>query len=147
MSITQGICDSFMTDLFNGKHDFSLDTFRIALYQATANLSPSLTTAYTPTGESSGTGYAAGGQTAAIASGFPKITGNKLQVDFDDLTFSSVTISTHGALIYNDTAAGNPAVAIIDFGAIFMPSAQDFRVKMPDPTSLVAALEVTIARG
>lgn len=146
MTIEQGLVDQFGVDLFSAVHDFTLDTFKVALYQPSANLTLALTTGYTASGESTGTGYTAGGQEISVASGFPKLikvgTTRKLQVDFDDVTFASVTLTTRAALIYNDSAAGKPAVAIIDFGATLQPSAQPVRVRMPDPVSVVAAVEM-----
>lgn len=149
--IEQGLVSQFGLDLLEGKHDFTLDTFKVALYQPGANLTLALTTAYTMTGESAGTGYTAGGLDALVASGFPKLLTvgdtRKVQVDFDDVTFASVTLTTRAALLYNDSAAGKPAVAIIDFGSTLMPSAQSVRVRMPDPVSLVAAVELQMPRG
>ena len=76
MAITSAICTSFKVELLKGVHDFTNgtgDTFNIALYAgATASLGAG-TTAYTTTGEVSGTGYSAKGQ--ALTSVTPTSTG------------------------------------------------------------------------
>ena len=69
MSIAQTATTSFKVELLQGVHNFgptSPDTFKIALYTAAANIGPT-TTAYTATGEVSGTGYTATGNTLTIS--------------------------------------------------------------------------------
>jgi hypothetical protein len=51
--------------------------------------------------------YAAGG--GALTNVTPTTSGTTAFTDFDDLTFTSATITARGALIYNDTAAGDPS--------------------------------------
>ena len=58
--ITQTVTNSFQAELLEGVHDFNTDTFKIALYLATADLDAN-TTVYVTGGETSGTGYTAGG--------------------------------------------------------------------------------------
>ena len=63
MAISQAITSSFKAELLAGKHDFTSGTghtFKIALYTSSATLNAA-TTDYTATGETSGTGYVAGG--------------------------------------------------------------------------------------
>ena len=61
MSIAQTLTTSFKQQLFEAVHDFSTDTFYMALYTANADIGAA-TTVYTATGEISGTGYTATGQ-------------------------------------------------------------------------------------
>ena len=105
MAITQTICTSFKVALLGGEMDFSSDTsqtFKIALYTSSATLGAS-TTAYSTTGEASGTGYTAGGSTLPIASGVTS-SGTVAYVDFTDVTWGSSSITARGALIYKSAA-------------------------------------------
>ena len=65
--ITAGTCDSFKEELLKGIHDFTTDTFKVALYTNSATLGPA-TTVYTTVNETSGFGYTAGGNPATTAS-------------------------------------------------------------------------------
>lgn len=125
------LCTSFKVELLEGVHDFTNgtgDTFKIALYTSSATLDAS-TTAYSATNEVSGTGYVAGGETLTTVS--PTSSGTTAFIDFADVTWSASTITARGALIYNSTAVGNPAVAVLDFGADKTSTAGDFTVIFP----------------
>ena len=61
----------------------------------------------------------------------PTSSGTTAFLDFADFTFSAATITARGALIYNDTAAGDPAVAVLDFGADKTSTAGDFTIIFP----------------
>lgn len=125
------LCTSFKVELLKGIHNFSAsggDTFKIALYTSSATLDAS-TTAYSVTNEVSGTGYTAGGNT--LTSTDPTASGTTAFLDFADTTWSTATITARGALIYNSSAVGNPAVAVLDFGADKTSTAGDFTVVMP----------------
>jgi len=131
MAITQAMCTSFKIALLSGEMDFSADTaqvFKIALYTSSATLSAA-TTAYSVTNEVSGTNYVAGGNTLAISAN-PTATGTTAFLDFTDSTWVNATITARGALIYS-TSAGNPAVAVLDFGADKTSTAGDFTVQFP----------------
>jgi len=101
MAITSAICTSFKVELLKGVHDFTAstgDTFNLALYAgATASLGAT-TTAYTTTGEVSGTGYVAKGQDLTNVT--PVATGTTAVVDFADETFATATITASGCLIF-----------------------------------------------
>ena len=58
MAITTAMCTSFKKELFEATHDFTSDTFKIALFTSSATLDAS-TTAYSATNEVSGSGYGA----------------------------------------------------------------------------------------
>lgn len=139
MAITQAMCTSFKQELLEGVHDFTTATFKIALYTSSATLSAS-TTAYSATNEVSGTGYTAGGNTLTVVA--PTTSGTTAYVDFNDTTWSSATITARGALIYNSTAAGNPAVAVLDFGADKTSTAGDFTVSFPTADASNAIIRI-----
>jgi hypothetical protein len=137
MAITQAMCTSFKVELLNGIHAFgttvvrgstTADTMYLALYTSSATLDAT-TTAYTATNEVSGTGYVAGGQ--ALTTVAPTSSGTTAFLDFNDETWTSSTITARGALIYNDTQAGDPAVAVLDFGGDKTSTAGDFTVVFP----------------
>ena len=138
MAITHGVCNSFKLERYTGTHDFSADTFKIALYTSDATISPS-TTAYTTAGEATGANYTAGGQTLSVASGFPKLNpsadggvpaSTMVLVDFDDVTWSNVTATARGALIYNSSKS-NKAVMAIDFGRDVALTTSDLTIQWP----------------
>lgn len=133
MAITQAMCTSFKVELLKGVHNFTPstgDTFRIALYTSSASLDAT-TTAYTTSNEVSGTGYTAGGATMTVTATFPKSDSTTAIVDFSDVTFSSSTITARGALIYNDSASGDPAVAVLNFGTDKSSTNGDFTIQFP----------------
>ena len=131
MALTQAMCTSFKKELLEAKHNFLLSggsTFNIALYTSSATLSAA-TTAYTTSNEVSGTNYSAkGGELTRID---PSTSGTTALTDFADETFSSSTITARGALIFNDSASGDPAVCVLDFGADKSSSSGDFTVVFP----------------
>jgi membrane-bound inhibitor of C-type lysozyme len=111
--IVQGQTTSFKEELYKGVHNFTTDTFKIALYTANATLNQD-TIAYTATGEISGAGYTATGQTllnpvVSSASGVAYIS-------FDNISWTSASFTVRGALIYNSSKA-NRSVAVLDFGS------------------------------
>ena len=130
MAITQAMCTSFKEDLFNKLQDLDSDTIKIALYTSSATLNAA-TTAYATTNEVSGAGYTAGGVT--LAGSTVDISGTTAYVDFNNPEWTSATFTARGALIYNDTTAGNNSVAVLDFGGDFTVSSGTFRVVFPAP--------------
>ena len=104
--ISQTLCTSFKQQLLLAVHDFSTDTFKIALYTANANLGAD-TTVYTATGEITGTGYTAGGK---ILTGTTVSTsGTTAYVDFANAVWNPAAFTCRGALIYN-ASKSNKAV-------------------------------------
>jgi hypothetical protein len=125
------LCTSFKVELLESVHNFTTgtgDTFKLALYDNSASFTAA-TTAYTVTNEVSGTGYSAGGGTLTNVT--PTSSGTTAFIDFADLTFSTATITAYGALIYNSSAAGDPAVCILDFGGAKTSTAGDFTIVFP----------------
>jgi len=142
MAITQAMCTSFKKELMEAKHNFLAsggNTFKLALYTSSATLDAT-TTAYTATNEASGTGYTAGG--AALTNIDPTTSGTTAFTDFADLTFSTATITARGALIYNDTAAGDPSVIVLDFGADKTSTAGDFTISFPTADASNAIIRI-----
>ena len=135
--ISQTLCTSFKKQLLLAVHDFSTDTFKIALYTANANLGAD-TTVYTVTGEITGTGYAAGG--IALTGVTVNESGTTAYVDFDNATWAPAAFTTRGALIYNSSKS-NKAVAVLDFGAD-KTAANQFVVTMPANTATSALIRL-----
>ena len=131
MAISQAMCTSFKKELLEGVHNFKNSggsTFNLALYTSSASLGAS-TTAYTTSNEVSGTNYTAKG--ASLTRVDPSTSGTTALTDFADLTFSTATITARGALIFNDSASGDPAVAVLDFGGDKTSTAGDFTIQFP----------------
>jgi len=142
MAITQAMCTSFKKELMTGTHDFTTstgNTFKLALYTSAATLGAT-TTAYSATNEASGTGYSAGGGTLTNVT--PTTSGTTALTDFADLTFSSATITANGALIYNDTAAGDPSVVVLAFGGDKTSTAGDFTIQFPTADASNAIIRI-----
>ena len=125
------MCTSFKKELLEAKHDFlnsGGDTFRLALYTNSATFTAA-TTAYTSTNEVSGTNYTAKGNSLTRVD--PTTSGTTALTDFADTTWSSATITARGALLYNDSASGDPTCLVLDFGADKVSTAGDFTVQFP----------------
>jgi hypothetical protein len=136
------MCTSFKKELMTGTHDFTTstgNTFKLALYTSAATLGAT-TTAYSVTNEASGTGYSAGGGTLTNVT--PTTSGTTALTDFADLTFSSATITANGALIYNDTAAGDPSVVVLAFGGDKTSTAGDFTIQFPTADASNAIIRI-----
>lgn len=147
MAIIQTIPASFLTELFSGTHDFSSDVFKLALYDSTATLGAD-TTAYSTTGEISGTGYSAGGGTVSVASGYPQVltegAWRKLVLDFDDVSWAGATFSAAAGLIYNSSKS-NRAVCVIDLGGVVSAVSQTFTLVFPPPTFSDAIIQASVS--
>jgi hypothetical protein len=142
MSITQAMCTSFKKELMTATHNFTAssgNSFKLALYTSSASLSAA-TTAYSSTNEASGTNYTAGG--AALTNVTPTTSGTTALTDFADLTFSNATVTANGALIYNDTASGDPAVVVLAFGADKTSTAGDFTIQFPTADASNAIIRI-----
>ena len=149
MAITQAIANAFKKQLLEGDVNFKSsggDVFKLALFTSSATLN-STTTAYSASNEVSNTGtYAAGGdpltgQSTNIGTG----TGKGVAfVDFADLSFTGVTLTARGALIYNTSSAvTNAAVAVLDFGGDKTATSGTFTVQFPAATTSAAILRIS----
>ena len=148
MAITQAICNSFKKQLLEADMNFKQtggDKFKLALYSSTATLN-SATTAYP--GDSSGgqvgnTGqYTQGG--GLLVNLGTSISAGVARCDFADRSFTGVTLTARGALIYNTTAGAGSgttdAVCVLDFGADKTATSGTFTIQFPAPTSTAAIL-------
>jgi hypothetical protein len=126
------MCTSFKVEILKGVHNFTAssgNTFKLALYTNSASFTAA-TTAYTTGNEVANSGsYSAGGGT--LVSATPVASGTTALCDFADLAFTSATITARGALIYNSSAAGNPTVAVLDFGADKTSTTGTFTIQFP----------------
>jgi len=130
MAITQAIANSFKKELLEGEHNFGTgdDKFKIALYLSSATLN-SATTAYTATGEVSNTGqYTAGG--GALTNAGTSISAGVARADFADRSFTGVTLTARGALIYNTSATATATAGV-------------FTIQFPAATSTAAILRIS----
>jgi len=130
MAIIQTLTTSFKVELAQGLHNFTTgtgDVFKLALYTANADLGAS-TTAYTTAGEVSGTNYSAGGITLTNIT--PSFQGTTAYWSFEDATFTNVTLTTNGALIYN-TTNGDRSVCVLNFGLNITKTAANLVITFP----------------
>jgi hypothetical protein len=137
------MCTSFKVELMRAVHDFTTgtgSTFKLALYDNSASFTAA-TTAYTSSNEVADSGtYAAGGGTLTNVT--PTSSGTTAFTDFADLSFTSATITAFGAMIYNDSAAGNPSVCILDFGGAKTSTAGTFTIIFPTADATNAILRI-----
>ena len=122
------MCTSFKVEILKAVHNFTLstgNTFNIAMYDNSASFTAA-TTAYTASNEVTGTAYVAKGNTLVNVT--PVSTSTTAFTDFGDSTWSSSTITARGAMIFNDTASGDPSVVILDFGSDKSSSSGDFTI-------------------
>jgi len=149
MANTQSMCTSFMQQLLTATHDFTPatgDTFKAALYEATATYNAA-TTAYSTSGEVTGTGYTAGG--VAVTNGnTPASTNSSATAGVAywtpsaSITYTSVTLTTafDAVLIYNSTKS-NKAVSVHTFGSQTV-TAGTFTLTMPTNNTTNALLRL-----
>ena len=138
MAITTAMCTSFKKELFEAVHDFTSDTFKIALYDSSATLGAS-TTAYSTSNEVSGAGYSAGGVALTIVA--PATDGTTALVDIGDVSWSGATFAANGALIYNSSKS-NKAVAVLSFGSVQNVSSANFNITMPTAAAGTAIVRI-----
>ncbi len=155
MANTQSMCTSFLGEVLTATHNFgtaptrgtsTADTFKAALYLASATVNAS-TTAYSSTGEVTGTNYTAGGvtvtnSTAPLSSNTSTTAGTGYWTPSASLTYTNVTLSTafDAVLIYNSTQS-NKAVSVHTFGSQTV-TAGTFTLTMPSNTTSTALLRL-----
>jgi hypothetical protein len=155
MANTQSMCTSFLGELMTATHNFGVapiraattaDTFKGALYLASATINAS-TTAYSATGEVTGTNYTAGGVTVTNATP-PSSTNSSATAGVGywtpsgSLVYTNVTLTTafDTVLIYNSTQS-NKAVSVHTFGSQTI-TAGTFTLTMPSNTTTTALLRL-----
>ena len=142
-SIDQAVCNSFKSQLLGGAHDFdsgSGQVFKLALYQSNAVLNATTTVfssvnEVTPNGTYTSGGGVLQGQTVSLDSATGIVT-------FSDLSFTGVTLSALGAVIYNTSFGSNAAVCVLDFGAVKTATSGTFTILFPAFTSAAAILRI-----
>lgn len=148
---TTAMPTSFKVEILKAVHNFTAstgNTFKIALGKATASVTGTYgaaTTSYTNlTGNSdelpNGSGYTTGGNT--LVSVTPVADGTTAVCDFDNTTWSGATFTTSGAIIYNDSAAGDPACAVLSFGGDQQVSSGDFQIQFPAAAAATAIIRI-----
>jgi hypothetical protein len=147
MSILQGATTSFKVELLQAVHNFgptSANTFKIALYTASANINAD-TTAYSTTNEVTGTGYTAGGNTLTISTS--PTSGNNSSniptayISFSNTSWTNASFTARAALIYNSSQS-NKSVAVLDFGADKTVSNDTFQIIFPTPDANSAIVRI-----
>jgi len=137
------MCTSFKVELMKAVHNFTTstgNTFKLALYDNSASFTAA-TTAYTATNEVANSGtYSAGG--GALTNVTPTSSSTTAFTDFADLSFTSATITAFGALIYNDSAAGDPTVCVLDFGGSKTSTSGTFTIIFPTADSTNAIIRI-----
>ena len=145
MAITSAVCNTFKTEALRAIHNFTAssgDTFNLALYTSSATLNKT-TTAYASTNEitnTSGSAYSAKG--IALTSVTPALSTDTACCDFADISWTSASFTTNGCLIFNDTAAGDPAVCAIAFGGDKTVSSGTFTIQFPVADASNAILRI-----
>ena len=141
MAITQAMATSFKVQLLNGVHNFSANTFKLALYTSSATLNEN-TTVYSATNEVPSTGnYSAGGNTLTV-SVTPTNTGNVAYISFANTSWANATITANGALIYNNSQS-NAAVCVLAFGGDKTSTNGTFAVNFPTADASNAIIRLT----
>ena len=148
MTISQTATTSFKVEALQAVHNFGPtlpDTFKIALYTASASIGPT-TTVYTATGEISGAGYTTTGQDLVISIS-PTYGNNANNVptafaSFANATWPNGTFTARGALIYN-ASKGNKSVAVLDFGSDKIVANDTFTVIFPTPDANNAIVRIS----
>jgi len=136
------MCTSFKKELLEGVHNFTTggNAFKLALYDNSASFTAA-TTAYTTTNEVSDSGsYTAGG--GALTKVNPTTSSTTAFTDFADLSFTTATITARGALIYNDTATGDPSVVVLDFGSDKTSTSGTFTIVFPTADASNAIIRI-----
>ena len=140
------MCTSFKVELLKGQHDFTNgnDQFKIALYDNNDSFNAA-TTAYTATNEVTASGsYSAGGGTLTNVT--PTSSSTTAFTDFDNITFTSATITARGALIYNTQTGGGSGttdtVVVLDFGSDKSSTSGDFQIVFPTADASNAIIRI-----
>ena len=145
MAITQAMCTSFKKELLEAKHNFlntGGNTFKIALYTSSATMNAA-TTAYSATNEiSNDAGSAYDAEGASLTRVDPSSSGTTGFTDFANISWTTATFTARGALIYNETTPGDPAVIVLDFGANKTATAGTFSIAFPTANASNAIIRI-----
>jgi hypothetical protein len=150
MANTQAMCTSFKTEILDGIHALGTtviragtgaDTLKAALYLASATVNAA-TTAYSATGEVTGSGYSAGGITATNANQPANSGTTAYWTPSASFTYTNVTLTTafDAVLIYNSTQS-NKAISVHTFGSQTV-TAGTFVLSMPTSDASTGLLRI-----
>ena len=145
MAITSAICNSFKQEILEAEHNFATsggNTFNLALYDSSADLSKS-TTAYTSSEEitnTSGSAYSAKGN--ALTSVTPVLDSDTAVCDFANTSWTSASFTARGCLIFNDSHASDASVCAIDFGGDKTVTSGTFTVEFPAAAASTAIIQI-----
>lgn len=148
MANTQAIATSFKVEQLNGIHALgtsvvrgatTADTFKAALYLATATVNAS-TTAYSATNEVSGAGYTAGGVTFTWVA--PSSTGTTaFSTPSASFSWTGLTATAFDCVLLYNSTQSNKAVAAYTFGSQTV-TAGNFSLTMPTNDSTNGLLRI-----
>ena len=150
MANTQALCTSFKTEILDGIHALGTtviragtgaDTLKAALYLTSATVNAA-TTAYSATGEVTGSGYSAGGITATNANQPANSGTTAYWTPSASFTYTNVTLTTafDAVLIYNSTQS-NKAISVHTFGSQTV-TAGTFVLSMPTNDASTGLLRI-----
>ena len=148
---TTAMPTSFKVEILKAVHNFSNpggNTFKLALGKGSGTLTGTYNASTTSYDDLTGntdelpnaSGYTTGGNT--LTSVTPVADGTTAICDFDNTTWSTATFTTSGGIIYNDTASGNPACAILSFGGDQQVSSGDFQIQFPAAAAATAIIRI-----
>mgnify|MGYP000668498822 CR=1 FL=1 len=147
MAITQAVCNSFKVEILKGLHNFTAttgNTFKLALYDNEATLSKS-TTAFTQSDEVANSGTDSEG-CGTLTSVTPVLSSDSAVCDFNDISFTSATISAQAAVINNRTTVSgittNASVCVLDFGDVKTSTASKFTNTFPEDESTATIIRM-----
>jgi hypothetical protein len=132
IAVTAKAFGLFLQSLANKEIDLDSDVIKVML----------VTSAYTPnqdthrykasiTGESTGTGYTAGGATLSVSPLSYNASTNTLMFDADDVSWPSSTVSARYAVIYDSSPgsdATRPLIGYVDFGEDVSTTSGTFQI-------------------
>ena len=144
MSITTAVCHSFKTELLGATHDLDSDNIKVALIKSNpSGTYDATTTNYSDVTDNSdevvGSNYLSGGNTledAAIT-----LDGSTATVYYDNTTWSSVTVSADGCIIYNSSKSGK-AIAVVSFQSTKQSINGDFTIEFPTADASNAIIRI-----
>lgn len=158
MSVTTAICNRFKRDILKPLEGAAVFTnsgtaYKVVLIKSghtgtyDANTlavgtpgsgAPSTSNLGTDAVAASGS-YALGGNQVTLT---VSLSGSTALLDVADVSFTGATISADGCVIFDDTAAGKPAVAVFSFGGTVSSTNGTFTVDFPASGAGTSALRI-----
>ena len=133
-TITTALSDQFKLQLLKGNHDFD-NSMRVILLKEEENLTQNYDATYSLNAGNNGA-------EATVASGFPQMDGTTAVMDFNDVTFSNVTVASDGCILYNHNNTGNEVIAVFSFGGTVSSTSGDFTIQFPAPGATTSILRI-----